>query len=983
MPASRSPADHRSEIDRFVDELLARQELRGQAIHRHIVPAKPPEHADPSSPLPGPLAAALRGAGVGRLYTHQVEALEAARAGANVLLVTGTASGKSLGYQLPVLEAILADPSARALFLFPIKALEQDQRKSLEALIPFGSGIRAEIMDGDTPSHRRAKLRADPPHILITNPDILHLSLLPGHEQWPGFFTHLKYVVVDELHTYKGIFGSHVAHVLRRLRRVVAAHGARPQFVACSATIANPAEFAGRLFGLPFHLVESDGAPRREKSFLLINPTGSPYGEATDLLLRLVRKGFKTIAFAKARKIAELITMWAREADATVGGKLRTYRAGYRPEERRAIERGLFAERLGGVVSTSALELGIDVGGLDACLLVGYPGSIASTWQRGGRVGRGGREALIILVALPDALDQYFCRHPEDFFGRGFEAAIVDPGNRQILAGHLESAADEIPLRPDEARALWGDVTEAIHELAGQGRLNLSGDGTEWYARRRRPQRLVNIRGIGESFAILGPDGGSVGTVDGGRALSECHPGAIYLHQGRQYEVTALDLAQRNVRVQPVTVDYYTQSLATKETEILETFRFKEGPAFTARVGRLKVTAQVTGYDKRRIHGQDKLASYPLELPPVSFETVGTWLELPEGLPGAVGGRGLHFMGGIHAAEHAMIALLPLFALCDREDVGGISIPLHPQVGRPAIFIYDGYPGGIGLAERGYDVLEPWMRETLRLLQDCPCESGCPSCVQSPKCGSGNRPLDKAAAIFLLEVCLGDRHVPALRAAGALDGAGAGRVRPLPGAGHDATPGPVLILDVETRRSAEEVGGWDQREKMGLAVAVAYDVEAGLHRVYLEGEVDALLEDLRGARLVVGFNVKRFDYGVLRGYLPRPTGRPIDLAALPTLDLLEEVHARLGFRLSLAHLAQETLGVAKTADGLQSLQWVKAGELDKVIAYCKADVEITRDLYAFGRTHGYLLYRDARGRPVRVPVDFAEKLVARPLAAAV
>jgi DEAD/DEAH box helicase domain-containing protein len=967
-------------LDAFLQGLLPRQASRGHLVHVEVVPTRLPRYADPDPPLPPAIQQTLRAEGISRLFIHQVEALHHVRADRDVLVVTGTASGKSLAYQLPVLETLLRDPEARALFLFPTKALEQDQLKSLQHLIPWGSGIRAEILDGDTPAHRRAQLREQVPHILISNPDILHLSLLPHHAAWKPFWECLRFVVLDELHTYKGIFGSHIAHVLRRLHRVTAHYRAHPRFIACSATISNPAEFAESLAARAFALVDDDGSPARGKRFVLINPTGSPYGEATDLLLHCIQGGLKTIAFAKARKIAELITMWAHQAAPHLREKIRAYRAGYRPEERRAIEQGLFHERLLGVVSTSALELGIDVGGLDACLLVGYPGSIASTWQRGGRVGRAGQEALIILIALPDALDQYFMRHPRDFFARTPEAAVIDPGNRRILQDHLVAAAGELPLRAEDTCWYGPGLPEQISALAAERRLLQSGDGTEWFPRRRNPARDISIRGIGEAFAILDAGGKTIGSVDGFRAVHECHPGAIYLHQGRQFEVIALDLENRKVRARPVEVDYYTQTTGEKETEILHCEAFRQVQGTVARLGRLKVTERVTGFEKRRIFGQDRIGSYPLDLPPHTFETQGLWFEIPEALRDHVkfSSGGLHFMGGIHAVEHAMIGLFPLFALCDRGDVGGISYTFHPQVGRPAILIYDGYPEGVGLAERCYRVLEELMARTLQLLRECPCEAGCPSCIHSPKCGSGNKPLDKAAAILTLQGLLGFAQIPVREVAAAPRAAppGAGRparpvpLGPSPGAGGSAAKTPrVLVMDLETRRSAEEVGGWDNADRMGLAVAVTADLFTGEMRTYTEDQVDDLLQALATAAGIIGFNLRRFDFAVLRGY------RALDYAALPVLDILEEVQASLGFRLSLNHLARETLGAPKLADGLQSLAWVKAGEMDKVIEYCKADVDLTRRLFEFGREHGFLLYRDYQDRVVRLPVRFQEKIV--------
>jgi len=969
MPIASPSTSPMPDVARFVDELLRWHAERGEPVHLRQIPPKLAAYADLAVPLPDLLRDALRKIGIERLYTHQCAAIEAARAGLHPLVVTSAASGKSLTYLLPILERLLIDPSARALLLFPIRALEQDQLKALQPLLPSGHDIRAAILDGDTPASRRAKLRENPPQLLLSNPDMLHLSLLPYHAQWRELWQNLRYVVLDELHTYRGVFGSHIAHVLRRLQRVAAAYGARPQFIACSATIGNPLELSEKLTGLSFQLIESDGAPQRGKRFLLVNPIGSPYGAATELLLRCLHAGLKTIAFAKARKIAELIAMWARQADRTLATKLKAYRAGFRADERRAIEQGLFSERLAGVVTTSALELGIDVGGLDACLLVGYPGSITSTWQRGGRVGRGRREALILLVALPDALDQYFVRHPDDFFSRPYEAAIVDPGNRQILAGHLVAAASELPLRTDDPfYAAEGELIQALHD---QGRLLLSADGTEWYARERNPQRRINIRSLGEACAILDPDGRAVGTIDGVRALHECHPGAIYLHQGQQYEIEALDLTLHKVHARPVSVDYYTQPTGEKETEILETMESRDHQGIPYHLGRLKVTERVTGYERRRIFGQERLGAFPLDLPPQTFETVGLWFELPEGLRKLIEKKAFHFMGSIHAVEHAMIGLFPLYALCDRSDIGGISYPIHPQVGRAAIFIYDGFPGGIGLAERVFRVLPDLFLTTRQLLDDCPCESGCPSCVHSPKCGSGNKPLDKPGAHLTLRGLLreaewaeGDR--PTRRAS--MSGSNPEMEREP----HPPPAGPTaLVFDLETQRSAEDVGGWEHRHRMGMAVGVVYDLDRAEFRVYTEPQVDALIAELTRARLIIGFNLRRFDFDVLRGYAD------LDYDALPALDILECIYRRLGFRLKLDHLTQETLGERKSADGLQSLAWFKAGELERVIEYCKQDVLLTKRLYDFGRQHGYLLYRDYQGRAVRLPVDFDENLFSR------
>src|SRR3989454_2422745 len=742
----------------FVGALRTSREFGSDVVAERSFPAMEGRYADFPQPLPPPLASALERQGIRRLYCHQAEAIERVRRGENVLVVTPTASGKSLIYILPTFERVVREPGARALYVFPYKALEQDQLKAIRALgedLGEGRTIRAEIYDGDTPTSRRKAIKADPPDILITNPDMLHLGMLAYHEDWREFFSHLRLVVLDELHVYKGIFGSHLHHILIRLGRVAEHHGASPRFIASSATIANPAELGQSLTGEPFSIVDDNGAPRAAKHLLFLNPTGSPYTVATRLVQRSLRSGLRTIAFTKARKITELIHSWLVQEAPDLRSRISSYRAGYLPEERRDIERRLNRGEIWGVISTSALELGVDIGGLDVCILVGYPGSIVSSWQRIGRVGREDRESLTCFIGMPDALDQYFMREPEEFFRRGFERVVFDPANPVIAGNHLVCAGAEIPLSREGDEARYGPETfRVVKALEESGGLVRDADRERWYSFRRNPHRDVNLRGIGSTYTILqGENGGRsakvIGTVDAVRAFHECHEGAIYLHLGQQYLVRSLEVEERRIRVEPVDSDYYTEVRAEKQTEILETLASRKlGPA-DVRLGRLKVTEEILGYEKRRLSGRDRLSSHPLQLPPITFETVGLWLELPEELRGMVVQREGHFMGGIHAVEHAAISLFPLLAICDRSDIGGISYPLHPQIGRSAIFIYDGYPGGGGLAAKGDEGLEDLLGRTLKLIAGCPCEGGCPSCIHSPKCGNGNQPLDKRSASLI------------------------------------------------------------------------------------------------------------------------------------------------------------------------------------------------------------------------------------------
>jgi DEAD/DEAH box helicase domain-containing protein len=654
------------------------------------------------------------------------------------------------------------------------------------------------------------------------------------------------------------------------------------------------------------------------------------------------------------------------------------------------------------VIATSALELGVDIGGLDVCILVGYPGSMVSSWQRIGRVGREDRPSLTILVALPDALDQYFMAHPEEFMTRGFEQVVFDPANPVITRAHLVCAAAETALEDPADREFYGDAMfDLVDALEKDGTLARDAVERRWFSLRRRPQRDVNVRSIGTTYTILEEKRDrTIGTIDAVRAFHETHTGAVYLHHGQQYLVRDLDIDKRRVRAVPVDVDYYTEVRGEKETEILETLETRSVGTYQASLGRLKVREELTGYEKRRLNGRDRLGIFELSLPPLIFETVGLWIRLPDALREMVLEAEGHFMGGIHAAEHTMISLFPLLAICDRGDIGGISYPMHAQVGGPAVFIYDGHPGGVGLAARGFAGLEELLEKTADLLTSCPCDAGCPSCVQSPKCGNGNSPLDKAAARMILDVLSGRRlleraRVESPRTAGAEEPRGSATSSEPPlapaspsggsgirvmGRGEEAEPPPTprsrersarptsreqtIFFDLETQKSAEEVGGWGNVSAMKLALAVTYNEVTAQYKVYREEDVDRLLLDLVMADRVVGYNVDRFDIPVLGAY------SDWDLSRIRTFDMLADIYRKLGFRLKLADLAETTLKAGKSADGLQSLKWWKEGRIDLVEEYCRRDVEITRDLYQFGVTNGYVLYPNRDGRAIRLPVEW-------------
>jgi DEAD/DEAH box helicase domain-containing protein len=713
------------------------------------------------------VTAALARAGVESLWSHQAEALHAAWAGPTIV-TTGTASGKSLCFNLPTLDVLCRDARARALYLYPAKALAQDQARALHAI-----GVeraRPAIYDGDTPRERRSAIRRRA-NLVLTNPDMLHLGILPNHPAWGDFFANLAVVVVDEAHVYRGVFGSHVANVLRRLRRVANAYGTEPRFLLASATIANPGELAERLTGLDgVTVIGRDGSPAARRTIAMWNPPivdeqlatrRSPLAEAADLLTELVVQGARTIVFMKSRKAVELIARFATLAledrgHPELAERIAPYRAGYTAQQRRELERRLVEGELLGVVSTDALELGIDIGSLDAAICVTFPGTVASLRQMWGRAGRRGR-GLAVYVAGEDALDQFFCRHPDEFLDRPVEAAILDHENEQIYAAHLLCAAHEGPLAPADAETL-GPAGEATAErLEAAGELRRRPDGT-WVPRHPEefPAASVSLRSAGrDAFGIVDVQSGELlGTVDAARAHTTTHEGAIYLHGGRSFEVAALDLEVRRALVRPFSGDWYTQPKRETDTSIERLLDRRETLGVTLSFGTVVVTDQVLAYQKRRLSDHEVLDLVALDLPQTSFVTQALWYELPD----AIAGAGLpldKLLGSLHAAEHAQIAVLPLLAMCDRWDIGGLSTNLHPQTGRPTIFIYDGHPGGIGITRRGFLAFEALVDDAHRLISECPCESGCPSCVQSPKCGNLNEPLSKAGAREVMGRMLG------------------------------------------------------------------------------------------------------------------------------------------------------------------------------------------------------------------------------------
>ncbi len=722
-----------------------------QLVHRASVPARDAEYAPLPTALEPRLAQALRASGIDRLYSHQAAMWEAATAG-GAMVVTGTASGKSLAFNLPVLDAIARDPATRALYLYPTKALAQDQARALSGL--GAPNARPAIYDGDTPTAERRQIRGWA-NLILTNPDMLHVGILPAHSAWAEAIARLRFVVVDEAHSYRGVFGSHVANVLARLRRLAAAYGAEPRFLLASATIANPGGAGATLAGSELAVIDRDGSPAAERDVCVWNPPlldaelgirAGTLGEAATLLVGLVTRGLRTIVFAKSRRGCELVHRYARQAlllhAPELAPRIAPYRAGYTPEQRRTIEHRLSEGELLGVVATSALELGVDIGLLDCAISVGFPGAISSLRQQWGRAGRRGL-GLGMLVAGEDQLDQYLARNPRQLLERPAEAAVCNPANPVVLEGHLRCAAAELPLTDADAAhfgergmALAATLPELIATPAGLA-----------YRGADHPAARISLRSSSpDAVAVVERETGTLlGTVDGARADSTVHEGAVYLHMGEQYLVESMDSATRVALVTPFRGDWYTQVRRHSATVVVAEREARRLPGADLWFGEIEVTEQVVGYQRKRLSDHRPIDLVALDMPEHRFATEAVWFSPAE--PPAPG----VLLGALHAAEHAMIGLLPLLAICDRGDIGGLSTDMHPQTGRPTVFVYDGHPGGAGIALRGFELFESWVQRTAELLRDCPCEAGCPSCVQSPKCGNLNEPLNKIAAAALLQ----------------------------------------------------------------------------------------------------------------------------------------------------------------------------------------------------------------------------------------
>ncbi|OEU96783.1 DEAD/DEAH box helicase [Streptomyces nanshensis] len=754
--------------------------------HTEHLPSRIGRHAVWPEQIRPEVIDAVRESGIEQLWEHQARAARHALRGESVIIATGTASGKSLSYLVPVLNGLLDGANggdgtssssggaqrggrgSTALYLAPTKALAADQRRAVaELAAPLGTSVRPAVFDGDTPVEEREWVRVFANYVL-TNPDMLHRGILPGHARWASFLRSLRHVVIDECHTYRGVFGSHVAQVVRRLRRLCARYGSDPVFLLASATAAEPGEAATRLTGLPVAEVTEDTSPRGESVFALWEPPltdmegerGAPVrrtatAESAELLTDLAVQGVRTVAFVRSRRGAELISLIAQErlgaVDRSLSGRVAAYRGGYLPEERRALERSLHSGELLGLAATNALELGVDVSGLDAVLITGYPGTRASVWQQAGRAGRRGEGSLAVLVARDDPLDTYLVHHPDSLFRTPVESTVLDPGNPYVLAPHLCAAASEIPLTEADAELFGPGFADLLPQL--EERRLLRRRGASWYwTLKERACDLTDIRGSEGAPVQVVEDGTGrlLGTVDAGAAHTTVHEGAVHLHQGRTYVVRQLDLENSAALVEEAAPPWTTMARDTTSVTVLETE--EEIPWGDARLcyGTVEVTNQVVSYLRRRLITGEVMGETKLDLPPRTLRTRAVWWTLTEDQLDRARIAPSVLPGALHAAEHAAIGLLPLFATCDRWDIGGVSVPMHPDTLLPTVFVYDGQAGGAGFAERAFRTACAWLTATRDAIAACECEAGCPSCIQSPKCGNGNDPLHKRGAVRLL-----------------------------------------------------------------------------------------------------------------------------------------------------------------------------------------------------------------------------------------
>lgn len=741
-------------MDRGLKPLFSDPRLADQLSHIEERDRREARFKDVSASIHPQLAERLKKQGLESLYTHQAEAFDEWSSGRDVLVTTGTNSGKTLCYSLPAIQTCLTEPSAKCLLLFPTKALAQDQLARLTSLSP--DGIRTATYDGDTPKSHRSAIRKTA-HIVLSNPDMLHVGVLPGHEQWSHFLRSLRLIAIDEMHVYRGVFGSHVASVLRRLLRLCEWHRSFPRIVACSATIGNPEELFTGLTGRNAALVNDDGAPSGKRTFVFWNPPEIGNGArlsanvvTSEILCRFAEVGQRTLAFSRSRTSAELVLRYARRIAARTEGvapdQIESYRAGYTAKERREIEKSLFSGKLLGLSATNAMELGVDVGSLDAVVMNGYPGTASSYWQQAGRAGRGTRDGVAIMVAHDDPLEQFLVREPQMLLDASHESVAINPENPQILGRQLLCAAYERPLAPSEIHHFGESAISVAESLDRSGELQFQ-RGLFYYPRFNSPALDVNIRGSGSDQVRLLVDGSEIGTMERWRAMTNAHEGAVYLHRGATYLVDGLDLEHSTASMHPATVDYYTHAVSRSVLDPGPAVRTHPFPDAKASFCGVTVTDVVQEFRRKSLDGDTVLGIEPLDLPPITYDTVCVRFDLPALSEGA---ELLEALGGIHGIEHALLAVAPLLAGCDRGDIGSSWYSVFPDTLGPAVFVFDRTPGGVGLCDRLFDSLGGWLKASAQLLSSCKCREGCPACLMSPRCESGNETLDKRAALRLL-----------------------------------------------------------------------------------------------------------------------------------------------------------------------------------------------------------------------------------------
>ncbi len=1003
--------DRWSNIEKFLFDLKNSKLFKDQIVYSASLEGADASFGEIEPPLDPLIGEILKQRSIKELYSHQTEAINILRRGEDVAIATPTASGKSLIYNIAFLEEYLKDQNTTALYLFPLKALSQDQLKEINELFsnlsPFIKKISSEIYDGDSSTYKRQKIRANPPHILITTPDMLHMAILPHHPVWKDFFMNLKIIVVDEMHTYRGVMGSHMAWVFRRLIRICNFYGSYPRFIFCSATIGNAKELIKNLTGRDVKVISKTGSPKGPQELVFINPM--LYGPARTgflLLKSAVIRKIRTIVYTNSRKLTELIGMWCKKQRGVVRERVSVYRAGFLPEQRRNIELSLKNGSITGIVSTSALEAGINIGGLDLCIMVGYPGSVISLKQRAGRVGRSMQKSGVILIGGEDNLDQYILRHPEKFLKLHPENIAINPYNETIMKQHIMCAAYELEINKDEFNLPV--EKNIISTLVDERNLIKDEKTDKIFCINRNIHKNTPLRTTSSRLIIQTDTGDVLGYIDLYRAYHETYPGAIYLHNTETYRVEELNIEDRCVICKKVNVKYFTKLITQKETSIVEIYNEKQHQNIHIYFGMLNIKEHFKGFEKRRIKDHSLLNFNELKIDPLEFKTQGLFIKLPMDLKDEVEKRYMHFMGGIHGLEHLLIGVMPYIVLMDRNDIGGISTVYHEELKSPAIFIYDGVSGGIGITKEGYEKIDKLFSLARDILFSCECERGCFMCIYSPKCGSGNRPLDKECSMYILDLIENnkkiEKNIGNVKVKKSYENGDKSPLNPqknkktlifyqkeLPAMGLRSLNLSKIknnknklnenqknslknleipfvknfgVLDIETQKSAQEVGGWKNLYAMRVSCAVLYVAKKDDFVVFYEQNINELFSLLKELELVVGFNIKKFDYGVLSYY------SPYRLSKLPTLDLLTEIHKRLGYRVSLDNVAKATLDAKKSGDGLMALKWWREGKIDKIVSYCKKDVEITKDVYLFGQQNGFIYFTNKYKKKVRLKVEW-------------